>query len=208
MLGNSVKDALDGCLQGNEWQVPDHSCVHWKLVSRPCSQILPMSCAAPTSFPICRTLSPPAARARPWLLQDQAEQHSQALFAYLQTADAAHNKRQTLRYVRGYANEEPTMVSDDVPEGATTTQLHLGAGYTPSGATGSQTLYRPPGRLLLSLGGHGLRASCLSAQLFCCHVLLLLTAHQEQIISLWLMRNPVHTTGCALHHGGHPDSHA
>ena len=83
---------------------------------------------------------------------------------YLQTADAAHNKRQTLRYVRGYANEEPTMVSDDVPEGANTTQLHLGASYTPSGATGNQTLYCPPGRLLLSLGGHGLRApACLQS---------------------------------------------
>ena len=69
----------------------------------------------------------------------------------MQTADAAHNKRQTLRYVRGYANEEPTMVSDDVPEGATTTQLHLGASYTSSGGTGSQTLYRPPGGLLLSV---------------------------------------------------------
>ena len=117
------------------------------------------------------------------------------MFASLQTADAAHNKRQTLRYVRGYANEEPTMVSDDVPEGANTTQLHLGASYTPSGSTGSPTLYRPPGGLLLSLGGHGLRAPCLSAELCCCRVLVLLTAYQEQDISGWLMRIPVHNTG-------------
>lgn len=115
---------------------------------------------------------PPTASARPWPLQDHAEQHSQAFFAYLQTADAAHNKRQTLRYVRGYANEEPTMVSDDVPEGATTTQLHLGASYTPSSVTGSQTAYRPPGRLLLGLGGLGLCAPCLSVELYLvCHVL-------------------------------------
>lgn len=71
------------------------------------------------------------------------------------TADAAHNKRQTLRYVRGYANEEPTMVSDDVPEGATTTQLHLGASYTPSSVTGSQTAYRPPGGRGQTWGGVG-----------------------------------------------------
>ena len=168
MLCTSSRDASNHlsecCLQGNEWHAPDHFCVHCR-VSRPCtlcSQKLPMSCAASTSSTL---LSPPAARARPQLLQGHAEQHSQALFAYLQTADAAHNKRQTLRYVRGYANEEPTMVSDDVPEGATTTQLHLGASYT-SGGTGSQTLYRPPGRLLFSLGRHDLHAPCLSAQLF------------------------------------------
>ena len=102
------------------------------------------------------------------------------------------------------------MVSDDVPEGATTTQLHLGASYTPSGASGSPTAYRPPGRLLLSLGGRGLRAPCLPAEL---NLVTMgkhfpLTAYQEQGISWWPMRIPVQCTRCSLDHSGHPEGHA